>query len=130
MAEEIKTENIRKEKGLVGYKRPPKEYQFKKGQISNPIGRKPETPEQKVIKKAIKEFVKEYKEKLAAALPKISPILIAKAMSGDIPAIKEINDRVMGKPTTPIDITTAGESLLRPTAEEKTKALKALKEIE
>lgn len=67
--------------------------------VGNPggPGRKPETEETKIIKKAQKELIAEYKEKLAEALPLISPVLIAKAMEGDMPAIKELNDRVMGK---------------------------------
>tara|TARA_R110000868_G_C10972640_1_gene770692 strand:- start:25894 stop:26274 length:381 start_codon:yes stop_codon:yes gene_type:complete len=67
--------------------------------IGNPggPGRPPETEEQKIVKKAIKEIVKEYKEGLAEALPNISPILVAKAMNGDIAAIKEIHDRTMDK---------------------------------
>ena len=68
------------------------------GNTANPNGRPKETEEQKVIKKATKEFIKDYKEKLAEALPQISPVLIAAAISGDIKAIKEVNDRVMGKP--------------------------------
>lgn len=63
----------------------------------NRNGRPPETEETKIIKKAQKELIAEYKEKLAEALPLISPVLIAKAMEGDMPAIKELNDRVMGK---------------------------------
>lgn len=60
-------------------------------------GRPPETEETKIVRKAQKELIAEYKEKLAEALPLISPVLIAKAMDGDMPAIKELNDRVMGK---------------------------------
>lgn len=67
----------------------------------NPGGGRPPNssipPEQLAIKKATKELVNEYKEKLAEALPLISPVLIAKAMDGDMTAIKELNDRVMGK---------------------------------
>lgn len=54
-------------------------------------------PEELALKKAQKELIAEYKEKLAEALPLISPVLIAKALEGDMPAIKELNDRVMGK---------------------------------
>jgi hypothetical protein len=70
---------------------------FKKGKSGNLKGRPPETEEQKIIKKAQREMVAEYKEKLAEALIDISPILIKKAMDGDIIAIKEINDIVVGK---------------------------------
>lgn len=101
MEENIKNENqdktgenkpLRDEKGrlLPGY-------------TANPEGRPEDTPEQKAVKKAIKQLVEEYTGKLAEALPKISPILIDKAIiDKDIQAIKEINDRVMGKPKQPI----------------------------
>ena len=71
---------------------------FKKG---NPGGGRPPNssipPEQLALKKATKELITEYREKLTEALPLISPVLIAKALEGDLPAIKELNDRVMGK---------------------------------
>jgi len=91
MNEESKTGIIRDEQG-----------RFVDGISGNPNGRPPDTPEEKVVKKATKEFINDYKEKLAEALPKISPVLIAKAIAGDIGAIKEVHDRVMGK--APIDI--------------------------
>lgn len=74
-------------------------------------GRPKETEEQKLVKKAQKELIAEYKEKLAEALPLISPVLIAKAMEGDMQAIKEVNDRVMGKAEAKTDITSGGEKL-------------------
>ena len=71
---------------------------FKEG---NPGGGRPPNssilPEQLALKKATRELITEYKEKLTEALPLISPVLIAKALEGDMPAIKELNDRVMGK---------------------------------
>lgn len=85
---------------------------WKKGQPSpNPNGRPPMTEEEKIIKKAQRDFIKEYKESLKEALPRISPVLIAKAIDGDIQAIKEVNDRAMGKANQNLDVTTAGESL-------------------
>jgi uncharacterized protein YnzC (UPF0291/DUF896 family) len=76
--------------------------QWVKGISGNPEGSKPLTEEEKKLRKATKEYIEDYKNKLAEALPKISPILIAKALEGDIQAIKEINDRVIGKPKQPI----------------------------
>ena len=70
---------------------------FPPGISGNLQGRRPETEEEKVKKKAVKEVISEYKEKLADILPQLSPILIKKAMEGDMSAIKEIHDRVMGK---------------------------------
>ena len=78
------------------------------GVSGNPEGAKPETPEQKIIKKASKEFIAEYKEKLAEALPQISPVLVTNALTGDVPAIKEIHDRVMGKPDQKQDLNVSG----------------------
>lgn len=71
--------------------------QFIKGVSGNPEGRKPDTLEDKIIKKATKELIAEYKEGLTKALSQIQPILIAKALEGDVPAIKEIHDRTMDK---------------------------------
>jgi hypothetical protein len=60
-------------------------------------GRPPDTEQDKIVKKATKELIKEYKESLGESLPLIKPILIAKALEGDMTAIKEIHDRVMDK---------------------------------
>jgi hypothetical protein len=84
---------------------------YQPGQSGNPAGRPKLTPEEKAVKKALKEMVKEYKEKLADALIDISPVLIAEALKGNITAIKEINDRVMGKPEQQTDITSGGEKI-------------------
>ena len=66
-------------------------------------GRPKENEEQKLMRKATKEIIAKYKERLAQHLPKIEPVLLSKAESGDMVAIKEIHDRVMGKP--PQDLT-------------------------
>ena len=76
-------------------------------------GRPKETPEQKIEKKAIKQYIAEYQERLAKALPLIDPILIRKAQEGDVPAIKELHDRVMGKAPQRTDIT-SGDQPLQP----------------
>lgn len=68
----------------------------------NKDGRPIETPEQKIIKKATKQLIAEYKDKLAEALPLIEPKLIEKAVAGDIQFIKELHDRVMGKAEQPL----------------------------
>ena len=77
---------------------------FLPGKSGNPFGRKPDTPEQKVFKKAVKQLIAEYKEGLADALVKIQPVLIAKALEGDVPAIREIHDRVMDKAKQPTEL--------------------------
>ena len=85
---------------------------FIPGVSGNPEGRKPDTPEDKIIKKATKELIAEYKEALGESLPMIKPILIAKALEGDMTAIKEIHDRVMDKSKQPTDITTGGKPMI------------------
>lgn len=102
---------------------------FIPGVSGNPDGRPPLTEEEKIVKKATKELVSEYKEKLAEALPLISPVLIAKAMEGDMQAIKEVNDRVMGKAEAKTDITSNGKDLIPETVtkEEKEALLNLLK---
>lgn len=85
---------------------------FIKGVSGNPEGRTPETPEDKIVKKATKELIAEYKEALGESLPMIKPILIAKALEGNMKAIKEIHDRVMDKSKQPTDITSDGESII------------------
>jgi len=85
----------------------PETKKFKEG---NPGGGRPkETEEQKIAKKASKQLIEEYKEALAQALPALSPVLVKKASDGDLGAIKEVNDRVMGKPQQ--DITSGGEAI-------------------
>ncbi len=82
---------------------------FKEG---NPGGGRPkDTPEQKLIKKAAKQIIEEYKQALAEALPLIQPVLIAKAIEGDIQAIKEVHDRTMDKSKQPTDVTTNGKDM-------------------
>ena len=103
--EVIKTEGIgmkRKEDGT-----------FDVGTAPGP-GRPKDTPETIVIKKAIKELVKEYKDDLAQMLPKIKPVIEKKALEGDMCAIKEIHDRVMDKSKQPTDITSGGDKIVIP----------------
>jgi hypothetical protein len=83
---------------------------FDIGTIGGP-GRPADTEETKIIKKATKELIAEYKESLGESLPLIKPIIIAKALEGDMTAIKEIHDRVMDKAKQPTDITTGGEKI-------------------
>ena len=70
---------------------------FKPGQSGNYNGRPIESTEKKLIRKANKQFIAEYLESLTQALVDISPVLIAKAIDGDMMAIKEVNDRAIGK---------------------------------
>ena len=74
-----------------------KQNRFVKGLSGNPTGRPKETEETKAKRKALRSIIKEYKQNLAEALPAIQPVLITKALEGDIQAIKEIHDRTMDK---------------------------------
>lgn len=87
-----------------------KKGRFLQGTAPGP-GRPPDTEADKIVKKATKELIAEYKESLGEALPLIKPILIAKALAGDITAIKEIHDRVMDKSKQSTDITSGGEKI-------------------
>jgi hypothetical protein len=85
---------------------------FKEG---NPGGGRPkDTPEQKMLKKTAKQIIAEYKQALTEALPLINPVLVAKAIEGDMNAIKEVHDRTMDKPKQATDITTDGKELPQP----------------
>lgn len=84
---------------------------FIPGVSGNPNGRTPDTLQDKIVKKATKELIAEYKEALGESLPMIKPILIAKALEGDMVAIKEIHDRVMDKSKQPTDITSDGKAI-------------------
>jgi hypothetical protein len=74
-------------------------------------GRPPDTEADKIKKKATKELIKEYKEALGECLPLIKPVLIAKALEGDMTAIKEIHDRVMDKSRQNVGLDGGAEGL-------------------
>jgi hypothetical protein len=84
---------------------------FVAGTVPNPNGRPKDTPETKLIRKAAKQIIEEYKQALAEALPLIQPVLIAKAIEGDIQAIKEVHDRTMDKAKQATDVTTNGKDM-------------------
>ena len=60
-------------------------------------GRPVVTDQERLVKKAVKQIIAEYKDALADVLPALSPILKEKALSGDMVAIKEVHDQVLGK---------------------------------
>ena len=62
------------------------------------------TEADKIKKKATQELIKEYKEALGDSLPLISPVLIKKALDGDMAAIKEINSIIVGEAPKRADI--------------------------
>ena len=97
-------ENQELESVAIGANRRP-DGTFGPGNVANPDGRPIATQEEKLLRRTIKEFIAEHKESLAASLPLISPVLIDQAVKGNILAIKEIHDRVMGKPAQDIEAT-------------------------
>ena len=104
----------------------PKQYGFQPGISGNPNGRPPLTQEQKAIRKATREIVKEYREKLAEALPSIEPVLVALALKGDVAAIKELHDRVMGKA---IQFSVSDTTVRKISDEKKAEADEAIKKF-
>ena len=55
---------------------------------------------------------------IAAVLKEKAPIiraLLDKAIGGDVPALKEINDRVLGKSKESLDLTSKGNEIQMPT---------------
>lgn len=70
---------------------------FQPGQSGNPNGRPKSRPFKEALKKAL-EAVGDDKDQLRL----VAQALVAKAMDGDVPAIKELADRLDGKVTQPI----------------------------
>jgi len=70
---------------------------FMPGVSGNPLGRPKLTSEQKLMKKSVRDIIKEYEESLAESLPKLSPVLKNKALEGDMQAIKELHEVVGAK---------------------------------
>lgn len=70
---------------------------FQPGQSGNPNGRPKSKPFREAIQRALEEAGDDKK-----ALQAVAAALVGKAMMGDVPAIKEIADRIDGKVTQPI----------------------------
>lgn len=66
---------------------------FKNGNPGGP-GRPKDTENDIIVKKAVKEWLKDHEQGLAEALPEIRPALISKAKQGNINAIREIHEVV------------------------------------
>lgn len=84
---------------------------FVKGNDGGGGGRPIETEEKKLKRKAQKKLIKNYIAGLTKALEDIEPVLIKKAVGGDLVAIKEVNDRTMGKAQQNIDHTSKGKEI-------------------
>lgn len=73
--------------------------QFKKGVSGNPLGRPKTRPFKEALLKAVQQAGEE-----GDALEEIANKLVQSARSGDMQAIKELNDRLDGKPVTTINL--------------------------
>lgn len=69
-----------------------KETQFKPGQSGNPAGRPKSKPFREAIQRALEEAGDD-----KASLQAVATALVGKALMGDVPAIKELADRMDGK---------------------------------
>lgn len=58
-------------------------------------GRPKKTEEQRIVEKAVKDYIKEHEQGLAEALPEIRPALISQAVKGNMQAITEVH-KVLG----------------------------------
>ena len=71
---------------------------FKKGQSGNPGGRPKEKPFADALRLEIADAGEDHK-----ALRRVARALLKKAEGGDIPAIRELADRLDGKPIQAVD---------------------------
>ena len=74
-------------------------------------GRNEQTEADIIKTKAINLLAKEYRATLANSFPDVAPALIKKALEGDVPAIRELKETVIGKAPQRQDITSGGEPL-------------------
>lgn len=73
-------------------------HQFQPGNNANPSGRRKGTPFTDALHLSISELEKKGDPKSRRKLRVIAEALVEKAMTGDIQAIKEVADRLDGKP--------------------------------
>lgn len=71
-----------------------KPWLFKKGESGNLNGRPKKTEVQRILEKQVKDYLKDYEQGLAEALPEIQPALIKEAQKGNVKAIREIHEVV------------------------------------
>lgn len=69
-------------------------YQWKPGQSGNPAGRA----------KSVEAINRDIRVRYGGRVTEVMNALIAKALSGDVPAIKEFMDRMVGKARQPVDV--------------------------
>lgn len=87
---------------------------FQKGISGNPRGKLKGTKnnlEKAARKRAFDLLFQEHKERLLEALDKVDPVLVKKAVEGNVPAISEFYDRAVGKPVQRHDLTSDGKPI-------------------
>lgn len=72
---------------------------FQPGQSGNPEGRRVDKPWRDAIRRAIKRREADDPQ----ALEKLADKLLSKVLADDVPAMKELGDRLDGKATQPIE---------------------------
>lgn len=98
----------------VGYKKPPKHTQFKKGQAANPGGK---TSEQKRLEMRNAEMAMAIRERvLHAALAKLNELSTDEVLESYVDAamlklLKDSEDRGLGQPVQPTDHTSSDGSM-------------------
>jgi hypothetical protein len=104
MRKKSKSTEIPQKQGNVGYKKPPKETQFKPGQSGNPSGLPKGTP--KVSVALMKLLAGNPGEQFTprSRAEEIALALLNKAASGDVQAIREVSDRTEGKSPATLNV--------------------------
>jgi len=104
----------------------PKTGQFVKDNPGKPVGTKHYST---LMDEAMEEVAKLNGMTLAQYKIRIYQKGLGEALKGDYSFYRDYLDRTHGKPETPIDITTKGESIFRPSEKEQEKIDKALGNI-
>lgn len=89
----------------------------KKGEIRNPNGRPKGIPNSKTRMRRLLELTQDLKNPVTgevegfSVMEQIDMKLIQKARSGDLPAIRELLNRLEGLPAQAVDVTSAGQPI-------------------
>ena len=97
-------------------------------QVLNTLAEPPEKTIQHMERLFPNFFKKNKKQKVELLMT--MRIALEAFVSGDVRAYEALMLSAYGKPKESIDLTSGGQSLIRPTPEQEEKALKALKDIE
>lgn len=98
-----------KTQGKVGYKNPPKEYQFKPGQSGNPGGKTKGKSTSALLRELLDEIPKGQTMSRKEALARV--MLILGIQERNIKMIEQILDRTEGKPKQSVELEHKGEPL-------------------